>query len=145
MFISLLRNFLVDNVKPMAAIDIMLGTINKLWGKIPSIEKRNPLTPYSFTKKPTVNPIAKPLNRIVAGIVNNPITTIPVTQINIIVLKLSTADCFNIDILSNVFPSMFLKKELRNIIILFLCSVFRTFIVIAPTTTPNINKIVIIR
>lgn len=135
---------LIENAIPVEAIDIIPGIINKLWGRIPKIENKNPCIPYSLTKNPTVKPKAKPLNKIAIGIIGNPTIIIPVNQINPIVLKLSIIDCFNMDKLSKLLPSIVLKKELRNNIMSFFCSIFNILIVIAPTTIP-IAKMTIIK
>lgn len=90
------------------------GIINKFCGKIPKIENKNPLNPNSFTIKPTVKPMAKPLNIITMGIIPIPIIINPVPKTNPMVLKLSIIDCFNMDIPSNSLPSIALKKRIKK-------------------------------
>ena len=68
----------IEKAIPIDEIDNIAGIIIKFWGNIPNIEKRNPCKPYSFTKNPTVKPMAKPLNITVTGIIGIPIMTSPV-------------------------------------------------------------------
>jgi hypothetical protein len=131
--------FLNEKARPIAEIDIIPGTIKRFCENIPNIENRNPLNPYSNTKKPTENPNANPLNKTIIGTIIIPTNSVLVIQITKIALKLSINDCFNIEILFILDASIDLNKEFTNNIILLVFSGSSTLIAIAPTIIPIKN------
>lgn len=104
---------MIEKDIPIDAIEIIPGIINRFCGNIPKTENKNPSNPYSFTRKPTVNPKAKPLNKIVIGIKRIPMNMIPDNHIIPTVLKLSIIDCFNIEVLVKLLPPIALKTNLK--------------------------------
>jgi len=101
---------------PIEDIEMIPGITNKFCGSIENNANNNPFIPNSLTKKPTVKPIANPLNKIIIGIMGMPIIIIPVIHIKNIVLRLFKIDSFSNKKLSTSSLLINLKKELKKLI-----------------------------